>query len=243
MWHTNHFRWRWVPTLFPQLELWNSFNVWLFIKTYYSKDWNSLTFHFKIKNQDKLYILYIISIDNGIFLKIFHRRFSLKATSSFSYEASLPHHKWYFVVTFWRSGSGRSSQTRTVRPIVNLIIHLYFKLPRIWQVIPNMTDKTYSWEVSARSRAVLCHRSHHHSNNHQRLHYHHHHHYRHHCLKGLCHSDLSHFTTLKCVFTLIAMKFVQWRLNNCIDTVCCCPLLRIARMEMDCILKNLASIF
>lgn len=141
------------------------------------------------------------------------------------------------------SGSGRSSQTRTVRPIVNLIIQLYFKLPRIWQVIPNMTDKTYSWEVSPRSSAVLCHRSHHHSNNHQRLHYHHHHHYRHHYLKGLCHSDLSHFTSLKCVFTLIAMKFVQWRLNNCIDTVCCCPLLRIARMEMDCILKNLASIF
>ena len=184
----------------------------------------------------------------------FSWKFSIDAFHSKLHPASvmkLPYHVITSDISWSRfgdlrlssSGSGRSSQIRTVRPIVNLIIHLYFKLPRIWQVIPIMTDKTYSWEVSARSSAVLCHRSHHHSNNHQRLHYHHHHHYRHHCLKGLFHSDLSHFTTPKCVFTLIAMKFVQRRLNNCIDTVCCCPLLRIARMEIDCILKNLASIF
>ena len=39
------------------------------------------------------------------------------------------------------------------------------------------------------------------------------------------------------------MKFVYRELNNCTETVYCSLLLRMARMEMDCILKHLASVF
>ena len=40
----------------------------------------------------------------------------------------------------------------------------------------------------------------------------------------------------------IGMRFVYWRLNNCSETVYCSLFLRIARMEMYCISKNLVSI-
>ena len=39
------------------------------------------------------------------------------------------------------------------------------------------------------------------------------------------------------------MKFAYWRLNNYIENIYSSLLLWVARMEMDLILENLASIF
>ena len=66
-------------------------------------------------------------------------------------------------------------------------------------------------------------------------------------LKELCHAILPLFTMPKYVFSSMEFKnndkVCYWRLNNCTEIVYRSLLLRMARVEMDRILKNLTSIF